>query len=221
MAFQNAQCFPEHASHYKSRNIISHIVEHEYDVWLTCEVGLCWRKLLAVDQWEERSFGKLKDSTSIFAYNSTEPSLEDKIQYGGVGIVASSEIKHSIVNRGKDPSKLGRWTWIRTAGKEGHHVRYVSAYRPCESGGAGSVFQQHVRGLGKENDFRHPRTAMLEYRALAIITEWKLEGDHIILGMDANEDVREGEVDCMLHETNEYARSHSRTALGLQPTGDT
>ena len=197
VAFQNANCFPEHASHYKSRNIVSHIVEGEYDVWLTCEVGLCWRKLLASDQWEERTFGKLHDSTSIFAYNTTEPTLEDKIQYGGVGIIASSEIKHSIVKRGKDPSGMGRWSWIRSAGKEGHYVRYITAYRPCESGGAGSVFQQQVRALGKVDDFRHPRTALLEDLTSAI-AEWKLEGDHIILGMDANEDVRGGEVDLFM-----------------------
>jgi hypothetical protein len=197
VAFQNAHCFPEQASHYKSRNIVSHIVEGEYDVWLTCEVGLCWRKLLASDQWEERTFGKLHDSTSIFAYNTTEPTLEDKIQYGGVGIIASSEIKHSIVKRGKDPSGMGRWSWIRSAGKEGHYVRYITAYRPCESGGAGSVFQQQVRALGKVDDFRHPRTALLE-DLTSLIAEWKLEGDHIILGMDANEDVRGGEVDLFM-----------------------
>jgi hypothetical protein len=201
IAFQNAHCFPEHSTHYKSRNIVSHLVEHEYDVWMTCEVGLCWRKLLASDQWEERIFGKLHDSTSIFAYNTTEPELEDKIQYGGVGIVTSSEIKHSIVKRGKDPSGMGRWTWIRTAGKEGHHVRYVTAYRPCESGGAGSVFQQHVRALGKNDDFRNPRTAILEDLTTAI-HEWKLEGDHVILGMDANEDVRGGEIDLFMQKTS-------------------
>jgi hypothetical protein len=26
VAFQNAHCFPEHATHYKSRNIVSHLV---------------------------------------------------------------------------------------------------------------------------------------------------------------------------------------------------
>jgi hypothetical protein len=116
-------------------------------VWLTFEVGLCWPKLIPSDQWEERTLGKLHDSTSIFDYNITEPTLQDKIQYGGVGIVATSEIKHCIVKRGKDSSGMGRWTWIHSAGKEGHHVRYVTAYCPCESGDAGSVFQQHVRAL--------------------------------------------------------------------------
>jgi hypothetical protein len=76
VALQNAHCFPEHSTHYKSRNIVTHLVENEYDVWMTCEVGLCWRKLLAADQWEERTFGKLHDSTSIFAYNTTDPNLK-------------------------------------------------------------------------------------------------------------------------------------------------
>jgi hypothetical protein len=59
------------------------------------------------------------------------------------------------------------------------------------------VFQQHVRALGKNDNFRNPRTALLEDLTSAI-EEWKLEGDHIILGMDANEDVRTGEVDSYL-----------------------
>jgi hypothetical protein len=197
VAFQNAHCFPEHASQYKSWNIFFHIAEGEYDVWLTCDVSLCWRNLIAADQWEERTFGKFHDSTSIFAYNTTEPTLEDKIQYGGVGTVASSEIKHSIIKQGKDPSGMGRWTWIRSAGKEGHHVRYVTACRPCKSGGAGSVFQQHVRALGKNDDFRNPHTALLD-KLTSAIEEWKLEGDPIILHMDVNEDVRSGEVDLYL-----------------------
>jgi hypothetical protein len=130
-------------------------------VRLTCKVGLCWRKLIASDQWEERTFGKHHDSMSIFAYNTTEPTLEDRIQYGGVGIVASSKIKRSILKRGKDPKGMGRWIWIRSAGKEGHHVGYVTFYYPCESRDTGSVFQQHVRALGKSDDFLHPLAAML------------------------------------------------------------
>jgi hypothetical protein len=201
VAFQNAQLFPEHASHYKSRQIVQNIAEHEYDVWMTNEVGLFWRKLLTTDQWEERAFGKMHDSTAIFAHNTTEPDITDKIQYGGVGIVASAEIKHRISQRGKDPTGLGRWAWIRTEGREGHHVRYVTAYRPCESGGASSVFQQHARALGKNNDFRNPRKALLEDLVTAI-RGWMESGDHIILGMDANEDVRGGDVNSFLQQVS-------------------
>ncbi len=88
---------------------------------------------------------------------------------------------------------MGRWVWMHMEGKANLHVRLVTAYRPCESSGASTVFQQHSRALAKKGDFRNPRTAILEDLAEAII-EWKTLGDHVILAMDANEDVRFGEV---------------------------
>lgn len=76
------------------------------------EVGLYWAKLAASDQWEERALtGGLHDSTAVFAYNTTGPEVSDKIQCGGVGIVATAEAKHRIIARGKDSSGRGRWAW--------------------------------------------------------------------------------------------------------------
>ena len=56
--------------------------------------------------------GKLHDNYAIFAHNNQELGSTDKIQYGGAGLVASSEIKHRIVDKGKDPTGLGGWVWI-------------------------------------------------------------------------------------------------------------
>jgi hypothetical protein len=78
-------------------------------------------------------------------------------------------------------------------GKAGHHIRLVCAYRPCASGGAGAVFQQRARSMATQDDFRNPRTAMLEDLVHELV-KWKGLGDHILLGMDANKDVRCGEV---------------------------
>ena len=99
-----------------------------------------------------------------------------------------------MVDGGKNPSGLGRWAWIRMLGKEGHYVRFISAYDPCDSGGSGLVYQQHSCAF---TDKRLPRTAILEDLA-ALMTVWKALGDHLILGMDANEDVRQGEVHRLL-----------------------
>ena len=193
---QNINMLPESSRHYKSRQLINLIREGEYDVFLMNEVGLCWNKLDPSDQWSERTRG-LPDSTAIFAHNALETQVTDKLQYGGVGIVATGEVKHRITERGKDPSGLGRWAWIRMTGKEGHNVRFVTVYRPCQSGGASTVFQQHARGLALKDDFRNPRTAILE-DLLHQIDTWKAMGDHVIIGMDANEDVRQGEVNDLL-----------------------
>jgi hypothetical protein len=152
------------------------------------KVGLYWQKLDAADQWEERALiGGLYDSTAIFANNSTEPTVSAKLQYGGVGMIALSEAKHQTTARGKDPSGMGRWVWMRMEGKEGHHIRFITAYHPCQSGGASSVFQQHSapRAMAVQHDFRNPRTAILEDLA-KVIQEWKMVGDHVVLGMDAN-----------------------------------
>jgi hypothetical protein len=88
-------------------------------------------------------------------------------------------------------------------GKEGHHIRFITAYRPCQSGGASSVSQQHSRAMAVQHDFRNPRTAILEDLA-KVIQEWKMVGDHVVLGMDTNEDVKKGEVNTIF------------TALGLR-----
>jgi hypothetical protein len=76
---------------------------------------------------------------------------------------------------------------------QGHTVRIATAYRPWDSPGASTVFHQQARGLSANNDHRNPITALLEDLTMAI-TEWNAAGDHIIIGMDANEDVRQGTV---------------------------
>ena len=150
----------------------------------------------AGDQWFERVLGKLHDSYALFAHNNQEPELTDKTQYGGVGLIASSELKHRIIDNGKDPTGLGRWVWIRIQGKEGHTTRIVSAYRPCQSDGAGSVFRQHQRVLSASGDHRTPLVAFREDLRAEILA-WKTDGDHLVIGMDANEDVRSGEINTL------------------------
>jgi hypothetical protein len=145
---QNVNILPESARHYESRQLVNRICEGEYDVFFMNEGGLYWNKLDACDQWVEQ-VTSLHDSTAIFANNTTKPDLSETLQYGGVGMVATGETKHRIMSRGKYPTGMGRWVWTRMEGKASHHVRLVTAYRPCQSGGASTVYQQHSRALKK------------------------------------------------------------------------
>jgi hypothetical protein len=196
IALQNIQLLPVNSRHYKSRQLINHMIQAELDVLMMNEIGLNWRAVPADDQWVERTQGKLNGSRAVFAHNTTESEVTDAVQYGGVGIVATKEIAHRNITTGKDPTNLGRWSWIRIQGKEGQSVRIATAYRPCESPGASTVFHQQARGLSKTDDHRNPLDAFLQDLAQAIKV-WKEAGDHIIIGMDANEDVRNGEVNTM------------------------
>jgi hypothetical protein len=108
---QNVNILPESSRHYKSRQLINRIREGGYDLWMMSEVGLYWGLLDPSDQWEERVQG-LHNSTAIFAHNTTERSLSSKLQYGGVGMVATSDAKHRIIERGRDPSGMGCWVWM-------------------------------------------------------------------------------------------------------------
>jgi hypothetical protein len=82
-------------------------------------------------------------------------------------------------------------------------MHIVSAYRPCQSDGTGGVFQQHRRALSVLGDHCDPLDAFIQ-DLQDDIAQWKEAGDHLILGMDANEDVQSGSV------------ASSFSALGLQ-----
>jgi hypothetical protein len=193
IGFQNIQLLPENSNHYKSRQLVNHIIQAQLDGFLINEVGLNWNAVEPGSQWSEQTFGKLMGNQGIFAHNSTELDTTETIQYGGVGIVTTQELSSRIIEYGRDPTNLGRWVWIRLQGKEGHTTRLVTAYRPCESPGASTVFHQQARGLSVNDDHRNPRDAILEDLAESI-AQWQAAGDHIIVGMDANEDIRNGEV---------------------------
>jgi hypothetical protein len=107
--------------------------------------------------------------------------------------MAVDDIAHRITEQGEDHSKLGRWSWLRLEGKQGHHLRVVSAYRPVESRGPGTVFSKQERYFQRcSKRDEDPRQAF--YTDLGNdIEKWKEEGDRIIIGIDANEDIRTGD----------------------------
>jgi hypothetical protein len=147
---QNVQLLPENARNCKSRRLIDHVKEGECDAFMMEEVGLSWGELDPSDQWDKRVMG-LTDGTTMLAHNATEPELSNKLQCGGVGMVAAAEA-------GKDPSGMGRWVWMQMEGKEGHHVRFMTACRPCQSGDAGCAFQQREKqGLSQPAHSHHER----------------------------------------------------------------
>jgi hypothetical protein len=87
------------------------------------------------------------------------------------------------------------------------------AYCPCESPGASTVFHQQARGLSAHDDQRNPRDAMLEDLAEAI-AQWQAAGDHIIAGMDANEDVLRRRLPRTAH--HELSWEHPKSLLPIR-----
>ena len=100
--------------------------------------------------------------------------------------LATDIIAHRVSNTGCDPSKLGHWTWITIKGSASN-IQIISAYRPIHSLGPKTVDAQHDRVLSKTttNDPREDILTTLH----AVIRNWIHQGDHIILCIDANDDV--------------------------------
>jgi hypothetical protein len=113
-----------------------------------------------------------------------------------VGICTTDEGVHRVIGTGQDTSGLGRWAWVRLQGKAGRTICTITAYRPCKSvGGSGTVWEQHRRYFGHKypNQIVNPRDRFLSDLKTKM-NKWKASGDLLILGMDANEDVRDGDV---------------------------
>jgi hypothetical protein len=95
------------------------------------------------------------------------------------------------VEKGADDTGLGRWSWTRMRGIQNQHTTFVSAYRPCvpstTTPGETTVHEQHSRYFGAES--ASPRGLFLR-DLVTFIEGQQAKGDLIIIGMDANEDVR-------------------------------
>jgi hypothetical protein len=95
-----------------------------------------------------------------------------------------------IVAHGTDSLGLGRWTWIKLAGRRGITTRIITGYHPVRdtSNRPGSVFSQHEKYFYDSGQPRDPRTAFLSDLETEL-RQWLADGDQIILGMDVNENI--------------------------------
>ena len=107
-----------------------------------------------------------------------------------------------MASKGSDPTKLGLWTWVRIEGKAGKSTVFVSAYRPCKNTTSmDTVWNQHVQYYPDEREIEEPdvRALFLVDLCKTLAYLWDFS-HHVVLGMDANDDVRDGDVSAALAE---------------------
>ena len=194
LAFQNIQGLPRFPHSEKHQQIISLFDELQLDSFGIAEVNLNLPRLPSSQQWRER-FKGLKSSYTICSTN-THTSCRESVLFGGVAQLTTGTLAHRAIENGADPSGLGRWVWTRHIGRHGTSLRIITGYRPVpnsHSDGPWQVANQHEAYLLAHDDDRDARTAFLADLHLSMIT-WIASGDSIILQLDANEHVRQGEV---------------------------
>ena len=186
--------------------MIKTISDSSADAWLVQETNLNWLAVPPSDQWQER-WPLISDqrSKTFFGWNTHEASDKPHLP-GGVGIIIKGKHIGRCGPTEKDPRKLGRWVSTKLAGRRGKVLRMVSAYRPVLTAtqGPATVAEQQRRVLEKEGVDEKPRQILLQDLGEAI-KGWHAEGNLVVLGMDANQNIRSEEIkqfalDCGLKE---------------------
>ena len=90
----------------------------------------------------------LRDGTieikSVHSYNIHETENIGRKQRGGTATLLRGELAGRVIDRGKDETGLGMWSWYRIRGEPGCRSRIVSAYAPTgnKDSDYGSYFKQ-------------------------------------------------------------------------------
>ena len=169
---------------------------------LVAEHGLYPPELEPSEGWHDRMCISMKGSFSRLSYNTNDGDTACWNQYGGTGVTLTADMKSRIVDKGSDPTKLGWWTWVRIEGKAGESTVFVSAYRPCRNTtGIDTVWSQHVRCYQQERTIQDPDVQAIFIEDLcSALGTFRNDSNHVVLGMDTNEDVRDGAVSDALSE---------------------
>ena len=118
---------------------------------------------------------------------------------------------HRATASGKDTSGLGCWVWTLFAGRNQTKLRIISRYRPNPdvANRTGLVYYQHERYLRSIQDDRNPRRAFVSDLKKEL-EKWSNEGNLFIIGIDANDNVRTGDVNAMLRSIGLVDVHHSQ-----------
>ena len=196
IGFYNLHNLSKYRNDEKLNQIFATIQQYSFDALMMAEIGVCWQKIETNSQWDYRVDQRFQHK-SVFSNNVNELKQTEPLQWGGTGITAINDLSTSVISKGRDPSGLGRWSWLLIEGKQHYRTRLISVYRPCHSEtNLSGVYLQHRRYFGLQGQDREPREALLE-DLYCQIEQWKTDGDQIVVGGDFNEDVRSSSIQSM------------------------
>lgn len=175
--------------------LISHL---RIDIIAGCESQCDWTMVDTHNQFLSL-LAPGKATKGMAAHNKTERIQKD--QTGGTAIAGIGRICDVISNIGRDQTGLGRWAWIRL-GSGTTTTRIVTAYLPHKPGRNSrgrTVWEQQSRYFEARGDLRYPSTIFIEH-LLALMATWITNGEHVVLAIDANQDVYSGRLAQSLKE---------------------
>jgi hypothetical protein len=186
--FQNINGIHKDSFHDDSKKLLAKAAQLQPDIAGLNEITLNPAKLAHQDQWHTRVKKAIPGSLTTYAYNTTEPFATDHIA-GGVGIIATKEAAVRFKSCSDDPTGLGRWTSVLINGRQDYNVRYVCAYNPNANGNLEGNWMQQERYFKGIGNYQNPLDILQTDLCRALDT-WLAAGEHIVLMLDANQDIR-------------------------------
>jgi hypothetical protein len=189
LGYGNINGFPAVSHNNPKAGQLRHWFHHmEIDFFAGNESKINWAQMPPSGCLPEL-FRSENDLCMVAAFNSNE-SFRLR-QFGGTFQLTMGQMTLHVSGTGTDDRNLGHWAWTRFSGRNGHCTWIVSVYVPCRGLGEETVYKQHVRHLWRQRILTRPCQVLLQdLRALLI--SWRQAGDHIIVFLDANEDMMSG-----------------------------
>ena len=160
------------------------------DITLYQELGVNWSMVKKHQTLYELLRSEVPTKVST-AHNIHERNSQH--QWGGTGIAAFDSVAAKAVDKGADPTEMGRWAWMKWDNGV-QPLLMVTAYQPNKSDVThpSSVYQQQSRQIlrtrKEEMDVRH----VFREDLCHALRQWRAHGYAIILTIDANKDIRTG-----------------------------
>ena len=173
----------------KLKEIHSYFSHLKLDIAGITECNVMWKNVPAHCRLHEVTIGWW-ESLHINAAYFQQCQTALKSLAGGVAVLSINKGAHRVMEQGQDPKGLGRWAWTKYRGQQGVSLRVVVAYRPVlNKSGVLSVWNQQKVFFESKDEDRCPREMFVE-DLCAEVVKWLAEGDQLVIGVDANEDVR-------------------------------
>jgi hypothetical protein len=177
--------------HNDSINFMEKVKKLNSDITGLNEVKLYTPKLASQDKWNVSRVKKsIPGAFTRYTYNNTEPHDQPHLA-GGVGIIATKEAAVRHKSSSNDPTGLGRWTSILLGGREDYNVRYVCVYNPVKSENLDGSYLQQQRHFLRNDNTKDP-LEILQADICQALDSWVQNGEHVVLMLDANQDIQSG-----------------------------
>jgi hypothetical protein len=213
--FWNCGGFLNDRTHPKNYLIRNTLINVKADVAALAEINTCWKALQPFDRLYERTRGWFLALHISHAYASEFPSVSAN-QAGGTLIFTLEDSVHNVVEKTAD--RWGRWCSTKFRGIQGASFRIISAYRCVQNiHGPLSVWNQ-LRYLMDLQQCADDPIDRFDKDLLEFIRQCQDAGEQIIIGIDANEDVRTGSFSQKMKEVGLVDVCANRNGSNAPPT---